>query len=165
VDGRVDEDRGAVRRRRLVGVAGRRAEQHGLADSPGLDRLAQPAEGGVEAALEADLEDDAGTLAGFDRPVAAGQVRRERLLAEDVRAGGRRGLDHLRVRVGRRADDDAVEPLELVGDAGADLLGELGRRLRSRIRDPLDGEAAARGVRGVQAPDPPRTDNADAVRD
>ena len=74
----------------------------------------QPLVGAVEAVVVADLDDPPGAALGLDDRVDVLERDGERLLDEDVEAGGER-LEH-DARVGRvgRPDDDAVEPR--VGD-------------------------------------------------
>ena len=126
----------------------------------------------VEAPVEADLEQDACTLDRLERPVDLGEIQRDRLLAQDRLAGGRRGDDLLDVGVGARADRDRVDVGRLVQLLGGrngrdaeplpDRLRGLGRRVVDRRQGrPLDllGEQL-----GVHSADPSRPEHRDADR-
>ena len=102
--------------------------------------------------MEADLERAPRFARRIDRRERGGHVERDRLLAEDVLAGGRRAFDHLDVERRRCRDDDAVDlwigekilvarrPVDvqlLTGRTGTCLVGvddadERGRRHRPR---------------------------------
>ena len=64
---------------------------------------------GVEAAVEADLELDAGLGDGGQGGVDLGEAMVDGLLAEDVLAGAGGADDEVGVRVGGRADEDGVD--------------------------------------------------------
>src|SRR4051794_29278897 len=81
----------------------RAAPPGAVGDGRGHGRVAR-----VEAAVEADLERDAGVLHRGQRAVDLAEVERHRLLAEDRPAGLRGGHDELRVRPGGRTDRDRV---------------------------------------------------------
>jgi hypothetical protein len=97
-------------------------------------------EGGVEAALVADVDGDAGRL---DPPLhleALGHGAGDRLLAEHGQAGGDRGQDELRVGVGRRRHHHAVDPRgqqrrRRVGRLGAVPGGDLAGDVRDGVGD------------------------------
>ena len=70
-----------------AGIAADDVQQRGRADLAADDRLAHAGEVGIEAAVEADLQLDAGLLDRRQRLVDLGQVEGDRLFAEDVLAG------------------------------------------------------------------------------
>ena len=92
----------------------RHVEQHGghtgLADLAVPDGLGQQGLSGVPPELAPEQVDHAGRLGGGqDRP-ALGGVAGERLLADEVLAGGDGGQRDGRVGVGRGGDGDGVRP-------------------------------------------------------
>lgn len=73
------------------------------------DHLLGPRPRRREAAVESDLEDDAGVLRRPSGAPGVGHGGGQGLLGEDVLAGGGARLDELRVGGGRRRDDDGVD--------------------------------------------------------
>ena len=117
----------------IGGGAGSRLEMRTSCGSPTLavgDRGGDRRVGGVEAAVEADLERHAGRVDGGQRAVDLGEVERHRLLAEDRLAGLRGRDDQVGVGVGRRADRDRVD----VGRAEQLVDGRRRRSRRARRR-------------------------------
>jgi hypothetical protein len=84
-------------------------EEVDVAERSGPDALGGGAPVRIEAAMEADLQRDPRLAGGVDRGNCRFQVERDRLLAEDVLAGCRSGLDHLDMERRRCRDDDAVD--------------------------------------------------------
>jgi hypothetical protein len=113
----------------------RDANEEQVAELAGADQPPRLGEVGVEAALETHLEDDAGGCCECGRTLPAGQVDRQRLLAEHVLARVRRLLDHLGVeRAGRGYHDGRhsrvfQRGLERCRERNAEPAG---RRLRER---------------------------------
>ena len=144
----------------------------GLADRAAGDRVANRLMGGVETAVEADLERDAGARDLGERAVELAEVERDRLLAQDRLAGGRRAGDQVGMAGRARADSDGVDVLgpENVIDTGRDVHAELVRDgARGVGRDVADGGERDTGHAGgeqlrVHAPDPPDADDAHAQR-
>ena len=102
------------------------------------DALARLAQGRVVAVGKRHGGDAAGGGRGVEEPARAGDVERERLLADDVLAGRQRGLGERQVQVVGRADVDDVDVVgahELLGrgerapdaELGGGLLGAGGR--------------------------------------
>jgi hypothetical protein len=123
-------------------------------------------EGGVEAALVADLDRDAGRL---DPPLhleALGHRAGDRLLAEHGQAGLDRGQDELGVGVGRGRHHDAVDPRgqqrrRAVGRLGVEAGGDLGGDGRDGVGDDqrVDHRQVGEGL-GVERADPAQADQA-----
>ena len=88
----------------------READQVELADRPRSHRLAGGAIAGVEAALEADLEEDAGPADELQGGVGCRQVERDRLLAEAGQAGLGGERDQVGVGGGGGGDGEGVDP-------------------------------------------------------
>ena len=128
---------GRRRRRRVEGGGPYRVQPAELAAGHGrAGRL----EGGVEAALVADLDRDAGRLHPPLHLEALGHRAGDRLLAEHGQAGLDRGQDERRVGVGRGRHDDAVDPRgqqrrRAVGRLGAEPAGDLGGDGRDGVGD------------------------------
>ena len=144
----------------------------GLADRAVGDRVANRLMGGVETAVEADLERDAGARDLGERAVELLEVERDRLLAQDRLAGRRRAGDQVGMGGRARADRDSVDVLgsENVVDTDRDVHAELvGDRARGVGRGVADGgerdtgHASGEQLR-VHAPDPPDADDGHAQR-
>ncbi len=123
---RVDEPR--------LQVAG--AEVADLAKRAVCDQLPRELDGREEAVVEAGHVDDAGALDRRPDRVRLLRVAAERLLAEDVLAGARRGdrrrgVEPVRAAVGDEVDRRIVDQLPPVEDGAlvAELGGHAGRRV------------------------------------
>ena len=155
--------------RRRTGVAAGDDQHLGVADLAGVDAAAHLVEGRVEAALEADHAGDTGgahLLAALDR-TRHRQV--DRLLAEDVLAGGGRAGDQVGVGAGGRADDDRIDrgiEQRVVhrGDLRAELLRELRGAVAERVADVLEADAGQTSeVAGVDAADAAGAEDGDVL--
>ncbi len=155
-----------------AGIAAGDAHEVDVADAARGDRVVDGLVRRVEAPVEADLEQDARPLDRLERPVDLGELERDRLLAEDRLARGRRRDDLVDVGVGARADRDRVDLVRRVQLLGglrdrdaeplADRLRDLGRRVvDGREGRPLD---LLREELGVHAADPPRPEHRDPDR-
>ena len=145
---------------RLVKMSGRPSSP---ADDPGPC----PDVVRVVPAHQPDLEPDPGSLDGGQDRVGLGQVERQRLLAQDVAAGGRGGLDDRAVvdrrdRDQHRIDARRADRVERVreGCGPADLVGQPAGRGPIDITDRHDPQlGCARGDEpGMVAPHPPGAD-------
>ncbi len=133
------------------------------------DHPARLAVAGVEAALESELEGDAGpgdVMGDLDR---RGDVRGERLLAERRESAIRRRPDQICVRGRRRGDDDRVGHVERGLQAGDGPGIDLRRRFRGSLRhrigdDQLVEPRGRRQETGVQPTDPAGTEQGDPHR-
>ena len=122
---------------------------------------------GVEAAVEADLQLNAGLFHSGQRMVDDDEVVIDGLLAEDVLACGSRFHDDLGMGVGSRADHDgihgrAVDDHAVVFDRIVDAK-LVGGALGGILVDVCDEQAACIGntgcdMLGMQAPDSPGSD-------
>lgn len=171
VDGEVAEEPARDRDVRLVGRRGVVAGEADQVDGAELARLDQPPRGpvgGVEAALEPDLEGDPGPLGVGGDGLALGEVEGERLLAEDREPAGRPGPDEPGVGVRRRCDDERLGP----GDRGLDRVDRRCAVRRGQAAGPLpidvgdqELDAAELGEEpGVQLPDPAGAEERDPYR-
>ena len=170
VHGEVDEDspggRHVVLRGRL-GVVARQANQVELTDRPRGDRLTRRPVARVEAALEADLEQDAGAPDVLQDGVGRRQVERDRLLAEAGEPGLGGQLDQAGVGRRRRGDDQRVDPSsgQVLGGGDApraDRGGDPPRPLRVRVGhgEPVHQWVLAEDP-GVEGPDSTRAGQPD----
>ena len=155
-----------MRRRRVVAGEAERVERAQLA---GEEAPAGLGVAGVEAALEAELERDAG------RPDRRGDVERrgevvgERLLAERRQAPADRLPDQRRVGVRGGGDDDGIgfveRGLDRCGGADAGLGGDGRGPVGDRVGDDDLVDARRRGEQpGVEATDPARAELGDLHR-
>ena len=109
----------------------------GVPMRPRVDRGAGGGERGGEAAVEPDLQHDAGLLGRGDGAVGVGEGHRHRLLAEHVLARGGGRDDQVGVAARGGGDQHAVD----VGPV------EQGRRRRTASASELGGQALARRSR------------------
>ena len=114
---------------------------------------------GPETQHEPDHEETPAPLRRGDDRVGVLEGQRDRLLEEDMLAGGDRGLGPLAVERRRQADVDGVHirvvhrRLQIVGQLGADRGGDAGGPVAPTGGDRLDAHPIAergvvRGVRG-----------------
>ena len=83
--------------------------RHSVPSEPSATAAADRLVGGVEAAVEADLQERSRLVDGGERGVDRRQVERDRLLAERRQPGLGGERDQLGVRVGARADGHGVD--------------------------------------------------------
>ncbi len=137
------------------------AEGAGRDEPPGL------AVRGVEAALEADLERDAGGLDVLHHPAGLVQLQGDRLLAEDRQPAVGAGPDEGGVGVGGGRDDHRLGPVQRRVDrlhgAGADGRGDGRRPGRVDVGDEQLRDAGV-GLQepGVEGADPAGAQERDA---
>ena len=123
---------------RDLGVAAGDDHLAQVADLAGADRLLDGVEGGVEAAVEADLDRHAQAADLAPAGIDLGDVEVDRLLAQDGLAGLGRGRDQLDMGVGRGRDQhgiDAAVAQRLAHRAGDPAAMRLGHRHRRRALD------------------------------
>jgi hypothetical protein len=124
-----------------------------LADGAGIEALLELLHRRLPAALMADAEGDARLLAGLDHPLRGLDGERQRLLAEDLLAGGS-GLQRQRLmqRV-RHGDDDRVDLrilehlLDIVGERDAVFAGEIVEPVGREVDARRDGDLLILGQR------------------
>ena len=136
-----------------------------LPDLPRREPFAGRGVGGVESALEADVDGDSGGLGRGVGTLCRSDVERHRLLAEDRGAQADGGFDVARVGVGGRGEDDAVEIVRIEEALdGADLGAQFVRRLLGPFGDDVGDDEAFdfrrqdSRVHDSDAPDAEQTD-------
>jgi hypothetical protein len=162
-----DLDVGDRRRRR---IAADDVQQGGLADLAAPDRIMNPTEVGVEAAIEADLQLDAGPVGRGQRAVDLGQRMGNGLFAKDVLARVGCLFDETRMGVGPGADQHCIDcrvaqHVAVVG-GGVRYLELIGKLLGGGCVDVRHSQQLccwnAIGQRcGMHLADAPRADQAD----
>jgi hypothetical protein len=147
------------------------AEEQGPTELAGHDPSASTNVVGVVPAHQPHLQPDARPLDGGEHPIGPGEVERERLLAQDVFAGGGRRLDDLTVMDRRDRDKDGVDTRSTDrGDRVAeclrttDLLGEAPGRAAIDVTDRDNPELGRTGrdQTGVVPAHAPGTDDRQA---
>ena len=93
-------------------------------DPTGLDRVAHGAVGGGVAQMVVGAHDHGGIAAGHDHRASVGQAQRQRLLAQDVLAGGGGGQGLILVQLVGGADVDDLD--RRVGQQGLDAVMAVG---------------------------------------
>ena len=152
---------------RCAGIAAGHDQHFRIADLALRDPLLQRCERGIVATLKADQAGHARRANGLCAGARALELEVDRLLAEDRLAGLRRPQDEVRVRIGRRPDDDGRDGgVTEDGLGGARLRTVLLRELRRRggidIDDVFQPDAGLpRDIAGVDRPDPARAKQCD----
>ena len=159
---------GDVLDRRRVVVAARDLDGPQVAELTARRGALHGLMAGVEASVEADLQQRAGVVDRRDRLVDRGEVERDRLLAERRLARPCRGDDQLGVGTGRRADRHRVGvALEHVVDRCERRHPESGGDVRGRGRNDVEDAVQRRAGNpigdelGVHAADPATPEHCD----